>query len=231
MKVLMMTDLEGAAGVVSFETQTYSAGPENRRACSLLTAEVNVRYVWDVVQDIKVGESGYAYVVSDSGILQEWCRRELGRNATTPETSQIRQRFLQFLQSAPDKHFKPLAGVESWLQKVEGSPGIFAAIATGGWRHSARHKLKESGLDRFKLALASSDDAIERTKIMQIAAEKLIKSQRLEHAIISYVGDGVWDLQASQALNWNFIGIASGDQAQRLKKAGAANIYTDFTQP
>ena len=169
--------------------------------------------------------------VSDSGILQEWCRRELGRNATTPETSQIRQRFLQFLQSAPDKHFKPLAGVESWLQKVEDSPGIFAAIATGGWRHSARLKLKKSGLDRFKLALASSDDAIERTKIMQIAAGKLAKSQRLEHALISYVGDGVWDLQASQALNWNFIGIASGDQAQRLKTAGADFIYADFTQP
>ncbi len=41
MKVFVMTDLEGAAGVVSFEPQTYSAGPENRRACSLLTAEVN----------------------------------------------------------------------------------------------------------------------------------------------------------------------------------------------
>jgi len=41
MNVLMMTDLEGVAGVVSFEPQTYSAGPENRRACRLLTAEIN----------------------------------------------------------------------------------------------------------------------------------------------------------------------------------------------
>ncbi|MHC4718399.1 MAG: M55 family metallopeptidase [Planctomycetota bacterium] len=41
MKVFMMTDLEGVAGVVSFEPQTYAAGPENRRACSLLPAEIN----------------------------------------------------------------------------------------------------------------------------------------------------------------------------------------------
>ena len=41
MNVLMMTDLEGVAGVVSFEPQTYSTGPENRRACRLLTAEIN----------------------------------------------------------------------------------------------------------------------------------------------------------------------------------------------
>jgi signal transduction histidine kinase len=35
----------------------------------VLTATVNVRYVWDVVQEIRVGGSGYAYVVSDSGAL------------------------------------------------------------------------------------------------------------------------------------------------------------------
>ena len=35
----------------------------------VLTATVNVRYVWDVVQEIRVGDSGYAYVVSDTGAL------------------------------------------------------------------------------------------------------------------------------------------------------------------
>jgi signal transduction histidine kinase len=35
----------------------------------VLAAEVNVRYVWDVVQRIHIGNSGYAYVVSGAGIL------------------------------------------------------------------------------------------------------------------------------------------------------------------
>ena len=35
----------------------------------VLTATVNVRYVWDVVQEIRVGGTGYAYVVSDTGAL------------------------------------------------------------------------------------------------------------------------------------------------------------------
>lgn len=35
----------------------------------VLAAEVNVRYVWDVVQGIHVGQSGYAYVVSAAGRL------------------------------------------------------------------------------------------------------------------------------------------------------------------
>src|SRR5579871_4589540 len=35
----------------------------------VLSATVNVRYVWDVVQEIRVGGAGYAYVVSDTGAL------------------------------------------------------------------------------------------------------------------------------------------------------------------
>jgi signal transduction histidine kinase/HAMP domain-containing protein len=43
--------------------------PFRGEVVGLLVAEVNVRYVWDVVQEIRVGETGYAYVVSESGIL------------------------------------------------------------------------------------------------------------------------------------------------------------------
>jgi signal transduction histidine kinase len=43
--------------------------PFRGEVVGVLTTEVNVRYVWEVVQDIKVGESGYAYVVSENGTL------------------------------------------------------------------------------------------------------------------------------------------------------------------
>jgi D-amino peptidase len=41
MKVLMMTDLEGVAGVVGFEQQSYSDAPYYEQAKQLLTAEIN----------------------------------------------------------------------------------------------------------------------------------------------------------------------------------------------
>ncbi len=41
MKILMMTDLEGVAGVVSFETQTYASGKHYDESRRLLTAEIN----------------------------------------------------------------------------------------------------------------------------------------------------------------------------------------------
>ena len=41
MKVFVQTDIEGVAGVVSFEKQAYADAPYKDRAMSLLTAEVN----------------------------------------------------------------------------------------------------------------------------------------------------------------------------------------------
>jgi len=169
--------------------------------------------------------------VSDSGILDEWCVRELGRPPQAQETTQIRQQFLQLLESAASRqprHFSPLPGVIDWLEKVHEHDTVYAGIATGGWGHSARFKLQLAGLDRFALPLASSDDAVARTDIMQIAARRTFDHRLVSKPDLIYVGDGTWDLKASQKLEWNFIGIAAGARAALLKQAGATHIQADF---
>ncbi|HEY5776696.1 MAG TPA: HAD family hydrolase [Xanthomonadales bacterium] len=172
--------------------------------------------------------------VSDSGILHEWCVRELGRAPHAQEIMQIKQHFGQLLESAfmlqPD-HFSPLPGVREWLDAVRKSEHVHTGIATGGWEHSARLKLKLSGLDRYDLPLASSDDAMARTEIMQIAAQRILQAHTGDRAVFTYVGDGSWDLKASRELNWEFIGIASGARAEQLRLAGANRIQTNFCRP
>ena len=172
--------------------------------------------------------------VTDSGILDEWCVRELGRPPLVKETNRIKHVFVQLLESAfalHPEHFSPLPGVRDWLEAVTGLDNVYAGIATGGWQHSARLKLKLSGLDRFGLPLASSDDALARTEIMQIAAQKTFADQTDNPAVFTYVGDGVWDLQASRELDWNFIGIAAGTRAAQLKQAGADQVSQNFLNP
>ncbi len=169
--------------------------------------------------------------VTDNGILNEWCLRELGRLPCEQETARIRQIFLQRLESAAiqqPKHFKPMPGVTQWLKTVNDNNFSIAAIATGGWAHSARLKLKLSGLDRFNLPLASSDDALTRPQIMQVAVQKTLGHRPLTGVGFTYVGDGTWDLLASQKLGWKFIGIAKGARAEQLKKAGASYVRADF---
>jgi signal transduction histidine kinase len=56
----------------SFEPRIVIAAPIEPfvgEVIGVLSAQVNVRYVWDVVQEIRVGDTGYAYVVSATGAL------------------------------------------------------------------------------------------------------------------------------------------------------------------
>lgn len=200
------------------------------------SAEIDNECFWQAVfgcfgeRDTLPDLHGFKHV-SDSGILDEWCVRELGRSPLPEETGQIRQHFLKLLESAwirQPEYFSPLPGVGKWLEAVRENNNVYAGIATGGWGHSARLKLKLSGLDRFDLPLASSDDAVERTAIMQIAARRTLRHQAENKDAFTYVGDGLWDLQASQELGWGFIGIAGEEQATQLKLAGATCIQANF---
>jgi len=171
--------------------------------------------------------------VTDSSILNEWCVRHLGRSPRADETRQIKHLFAQLLDSAfiqQPEHFSPLPGVVKWLEAIMEHEYVTAGIATGGWEHSARLKLELSGLDRFGLPMASSDDAMTRTEIMQIAAQRTLPHQPHNKAVFTYVGDGTWDLQASRDLHWGFIGIASGARAKQLELAGADLIWKNFSE-
>lgn len=200
------------------------------------TAEIDNLCFWQAVFDC-LGDPGqlpelHQFVnVTDSGILDEWCVSTLGRSPSREETMQIKHDFGQLLELAftnQPEHFSPIPGVVEWLDAVNAHEHVVAGIATGGWQHSARLKLKLSGLDRFELPLASSDDAIKRTEIMQIAAHRTLNNPTTPQAGFTYIGDGTWDLQASRELDWRFIGIASGDRAKQLKQAGATRILKNF---
>ena len=170
--------------------------------------------------------------VTDSGIYQEWCVHELGRAPSDEETRQIKHRFGQLLESAfalQPEIFEPLPGVCDWLDTAIKN-NVYVGLATGGWQHSALLKLRLSGLDRFELPLASSDDAISRTEIMQIAALRTLGNHGEKNTHFTYIGDGTWDLQASNKLGWSFIGIATGKRAEQLRLAGADYILKNFNR-
>jgi len=172
--------------------------------------------------------------VTDSGILQEWCMREMGRPPQADEIRRIKRHFAELLETSfntQPAHFSPVSGVAEWLAAIRSSNTTHAGIATGGWEHSARLKLKLSGLERFDLPLASSDDAVARTDIMRIAAQRTLGRPAPKNTGFTYVGDGVWDLRASRELKWEFVGIASGGRALQLARAGATEVRENFCKP
>ena len=158
---------------------------------------------------------------------------ELGRLPGKDETRQIKHRFSQLLESVfrrEPEHFSPLPGVEAWLEAAINHDHVHVGVATGGWQHSEKLQLRLSGLSRFELPLASSDDATTRTEIMQIAKQRTLGDKADTKTSFTYVGDGAWDLKASRELGWKFVGIASGERAEQLRLAGADQISQNFRQ-
>jgi phosphoglycolate phosphatase-like HAD superfamily hydrolase len=58
-------------------------------------------------------------------------------------------------------------------------------------------------------------------------AERLASVDQFEACIA--VGDAIWDLSAAAELGLPFIGVARGEQASRLREAGARTIFEDLS--
>lgn len=207
------------------------------------TSDIDDRCFWRAIDDVLGGAPepvdlrGFRHV-TDSGILQEWSQQERGSPLNAIETDAVRERFFELTRQAADRFpwlFHPTPGLRSWIQDYLNNGIACIGLATGGWRHTACFKLGRAGLDGYQLPLASSDEAVSRTQIMQIALDRTLAHYQLpdtgrKQLRITYIGDGIWDLEASRELGWDFIGIAANKQELKLKEAGARLVVGDFNQ-
>jgi beta-phosphoglucomutase-like phosphatase (HAD superfamily) len=158
-----------------------------------------------VLGDVRFRASLHEYDnVTDAGILLQ----VLADNSVEPEShviDTIKSEFFRlvdaFVQAAGA--FREIRGAKSALQRLNNSPSHGLAVATGGWRQSAEMKLATAGFNPGGLSLATSDDALTRTDIMQIALDSIGQ----EVASVTYYGDGTWDQHACLQLGWNFVPV------------------------
>ena len=102
--------------------------------------------------------------------------------------------------------FSTIHGAIEFFERTRASDGRRVAIATGGWRESARLKLESAGFDIDGIPLVTSDDAWTRIEIMETALGRLGGA----FESVTYFGDAEWDRQACQSLGWNFIAVGPG---------------------
>lgn len=115
----------------------------------------------------------------------------------------------------------PKEGAIHLINKLIAADGYEVGFATGGWRHTAKMKLQYAGFNLKDTVLTSSDDGDARVTIM----EKCLLTLGNNFDRIVYTGDAEWDLQATQKLEWHFIGIGA-----RLK--GKCEFWIeDFSSP
>ncbi|MBT8078362.1 MAG: HAD family hydrolase [Gammaproteobacteria bacterium] len=163
------------------------------------------RAVGQVLGSVSFRDNLHDYAhVSDTGILTQ----VFEDNGVALEQSlfdAVKSAFFAALEEHIAEYgpFSEVPGAADYLRRIMDSPNHEFAIATGGWRESARMKLGAAGLPCDDAPLASSDDAVDRADIMRHA----LRSLSGEFSSVTYYGDGPWDRSASEALGWDFIGV------------------------
>jgi phosphoglycolate phosphatase-like HAD superfamily hydrolase len=171
----------------------------------------------------------YCPDTTDAGILRWLWQGQLDRLPTQSEVAAVRDRFVALLEEQlahEPWRFAAIPGAAELLAGT-GSARWDAVIATGGWSRSARLKLAAAGLPGENL-LASSDDSVDRLEIFRLAHQRAVERRGRDYARTVLVGDGAWDVRVAASLGWSFTGVANGERAESLRRAGASSVVTDF---
>jgi phosphoglycolate phosphatase-like HAD superfamily hydrolase len=166
---------------------------------------------------------------TDSGIYHEIHLDRTGRPPSDAEVSRFQQHFVALLGRASRiSAFAPVTGARQLLSDLSASAKYRVSLATGGWRDSARLKMASAGMCFDDHPAASADDAHDRESIMRISSRRAFDRYGMPFASTVYVGDGVWDARVCHTLRIPFIGIGSGEQADRLLSEGAVCVFQNY---
>jgi phosphoglycolate phosphatase-like HAD superfamily hydrolase len=178
--------------------------------------------------DIDTDWSHYS-CTTDSGIFHDVFTSRIGRSPTAQEISRFRQHFVGLLaQASSETPFSSVTGASLLLSRLGGSAEHGVALATGGWRDSARLKMASAGLRYDDYPAASSDDALDRESIIRLSMRRAAERYGgFSHVV--YIGDGVWDARACRTVGIPFIGIGAGSRGTRLSVEGAVCVLPDFS--
>ncbi len=202
-----------------------------------------VRLAWGV-DGISTDWGAYRHS-TDEGIAAEVMERHRGRAATRGDLDELRDCFASLIEreAAERPHrFTPVPGAPRILAALR-EHGWVTAIATGGWRRTALLKLATAGVPVAGIPAAFADDAWPREELIGLAAARArgngaaaaggtgstdgLGAARGDPRIV-YIGDGTWDVTASRARGYGFVGVATGERGLALRRAGAATVLEDL---
>ena len=188
----------------------------------------SVRECWN----IDLGEVDWTtYVnVTDAGLATDIYKNKFNKVISEKKYNQLKNLFTKKIISCGHENpdlFLEVKGAKSFIKELQYQE-IKIAIATGGWKATAAYKLEKIGIELKKFPHATSDDHHERKMILGLSIEKTRELYQINFDQICYIGDGIWDYQASSELGIDFIGI-DNLKTGKLKELGVKTIFQDFT--
>lgn len=157
--------------------------------------------------------------VTDQGIALEAVAR-LGANRDCLPA--FKQAFVSALNERLQRDpVQPVPGARLVLKRLK-QDGYHVALATGAWAESAWIKLTSARVDTTDCWLVGSDELVERRAIIKAARHRAVAQERAV-----YVGDGPWDVLATQALGLPFVGI-DAEQSGQLSALGINPVLSGY---
>lgn len=178
--------------------------------------------VREVIGAVDIDESWQRYrQVTDAGVLQEILEDNALEGSDRLKT-RVRKLFADKVEShiGNGGECRAILGARAAIDSLR-RHGCKVGIATGGWGHTANMKLAAAAISTDGLVVSTCDDSPDRVEIMTTCLKKLGGTR--DRAV--YVGDAIWDLEASDRAGWAFIGVGA-----KLKKKCDGWI-SDFTDP
>ncbi len=174
----------------------------------------------------KIKEDGTG---TDTGMLMAICKMLCNGKPRPEEKRLVFYYFKACLTKTSLKEpnrFQPVKGGIDFLRDICSKEGYKVAIATGSWEETGLIKLKAAGYDISNLPYANCNKHSNRTEIIKHAIK--LSDFHGDYSDIYYIGDGAWDLKATEILGINFVGIDYYDDGM-LKNLGAEHVFKDFT--
>jgi phosphoglycolate phosphatase-like HAD superfamily hydrolase len=169
--------------------------------------------------------------VTDSGIAATAVERHLRRQVEPAELARLESVFVgrlaAELRRAPER-CRPIPGARELVAELAAKEDWMVALATGGFRQSALLKLALAGFDPPPI-LATAAEAPSRAEITRHAlrAAREMLGGGFESAVL--VGDAPWDVAAGRELGLPCVGVARGEAAQEMARAGAVALLADYS--
>ena len=160
--------------------------------------------------------------VTDAGILNEIIKihdLDLQKENIHHKVKAI---FTHEISNHISKHpVKEVPGAISFINHLATLDNVIISFATGGWLETAILKLNSAGFNYSTDLIFSSNDHFKRTKIMTAAKEK---HPYHSNTACTYFGDGIWDKEACEELNFNFVLVGNKtSHSQSISNFNSAN--------
>ena len=161
----------------------------------------------EIVLGVKISSNWAEYKnATDAGVLEEAIEKYKVQGDKFELQKRFKDTFIklvsEFIESSLNR-VNEIGGANDFIQYLVKQENCKVAIATGGWEETAKLKLLAAGVDVNGCSFSSSSEFHSRIEIMKSAESKAFSDVPFESKI--YFGDGSWDKQASELLNYKFI--------------------------